>query len=145
VKALIKAQEGTMAWVVYERPPIDMWWNFLQTAADVARDMAGGGALFAIEHGSIDSNGSARFGLNLADTFVKNFHMAQELARQHGWDGDFSTEEPSPRVLWLPEKDSNVFAHAFVWKQDRNDTTYVVSPHPLPWLGEPTTPRKPRR
>ena len=32
----------------------------------------------------------------------------------------------------------------FVWKQDHNGMTYVISPHPLPWLGEPTPPRPSR-
>ena len=56
----------------------------------------------------------------------------------HGLEGAF--REPA-RVLWLPEKNS----HAFVWMQDNNATTYVVSPHPLPWLGEPAQPRTHRR
>jgi hypothetical protein len=64
------------------------------------------------------------------------------LAERHGWEGDFSFPA---RVLWLLEEGSNAFAYAFVWKQDHNGTTYVVSPYPLPWLGEPATPRKPRR
>jgi len=131
-----------MAWVVYEIPPIDFWWEFLPTVTDVAVGMASDGARRAAEDDFIGLGGSTVFCLDNAATFVKTFHEAQGLAARHGWEGDF--REPA-RVLWLPEEGSPAFTHAFVWKQDHNGTTYVVSPHPLPWLGEPATPRKPRR
>ncbi len=62
-------------------------------------------------------------------SFIGTFYGAQIIAGEEGWEGDFRGE---PRVLWLP--DENCFRHAFVWKQDNNGMTFVVSPHRLPWL-----------
>ena len=131
------ATGSIIAWVVYERPPIEFWWEFLPTVADVAVRMASDGAQEAVE----DRLNATTLGIDNAATFVKWFHKAQDLARMHGWEGTF--REPA-RVLWLPEEGSPAFAYAFVWKQDHNDMTYVISPYPLPWLGEPTSPRPSR-
>ena len=131
------ATGSIITWVVYERPPIDYWWEFLPTVADVAVRMASDGAQEAVE----DWLEATPLGIDNATAFVKCFHKAQDLARMHGWEGAF--REPA-RVLWLPEAGSPAFTHAFVWKQDHNGMTYVISPHPLPWLGEPTPPRPSR-
>jgi hypothetical protein len=140
VEILDQSAGGIVAWFVYELPPIDFWWEFLPTVADVAVGMASGGAREAVTEHSSTFRGVVD--LNSTVTFVRNFREAQDLAGRHGWEGDFSMPA---RVLWLPEENSPVFSHAFVWKQDNNGTTYVVSPHPLPWLGEPAQPRTPRR
>jgi hypothetical protein len=123
-----------MAWVVYEIPPIDFGWEFLPKVTDVAVRMASGGALVAV-------NEAITSGFDEVTNFAKAFHEAQDLASEHGWESDF--REPA-RVICLPAEYSPEFIYAFVWKQDHNGTTYVVSPHPLPWLGEPAQPRPPR-
>jgi hypothetical protein len=125
---------GIVAWFVYEIPPIDFWWEFLPTVADVAAGMASDGAQRAAKEDFVGLGGSTGFCLDSAAALVNRFYEAKGLAERHGWEGDFSFPA---RVLWLPEEGSNAFAYAFVWKQCKNGMTYVVSPHPLPWLGKP--------
>jgi hypothetical protein len=36
-----------------------------------------------------------------------------------------------PVVFWVPVEDS--FRYGFVFKQDNNGSTFVVSPVPMPW------------
>ena len=105
-----------MAWAVYGISPIDFGWEMLpsieDTAAQIARAAAG-------EYGEI----------NAVEQFLQDFKVAKGMATRAGWEGDFRHE---PKVFWIP--DENAFAYGFVWKQDNNGETYVVSPQPLPWL-----------
>jgi len=46
-----------------------------------------------------------------------------------GWEGD---NQDGSRFFALPQPDS--FAVGIVIKQSNNGTTFVASPHPLPWI-----------
>lgn len=60
---------------------------------------------------------------------------ADAAVRRHPyWDGKLR-EGQWPRVSALPSGDSEPVIF-LTWKLDNNGTTLVVSPVPLPWLGE---------
>jgi hypothetical protein len=64
--------------------------------------------------------------------FLADFAYALRLAKDTGqWEGDYNYE---PRVFWSPDPDLFRFSYGFVWKQDNNGTTFIISPQPLKWL-----------
>ncbi|RBB35692.1 hypothetical protein DPV79_27100 [Burkholderia reimsis] len=73
-----------------------------------------------------------------ADEFIGGvldieYEAAMEAATASGWSGDFHDE---PHAFILPSADTMRFG--LIWTQPDNElTTFVVSPQPLPWLGEP--------
>lgn len=105
--------------------PIDFGWEYLQpvdeVAAQLARDKSGVAEPTFL---------SALPGLR---KFLDDFENALRAARHEGWEGDFRGAA-TPRVLWIPG--AIKFDYAFVWKQDNNGTTFVVSPVEMPWLDE---------
>ena len=109
-----------MSWRAYSIPPIDLGWERLQTVEEVAANMAEEKA------SGIVYDQPSFFDL---EKFFADVEQARVLARRVGWDGDYRDR---PRVFWLPDEDD--FSYGFVWKQDNNGTTYVITPHPLPWL-----------
>jgi hypothetical protein len=117
-----------MAWFVYECPPIDFNWHLLSTVKSVASRLASSEAESAVEHGKNEVAGEG--GLS-SDYFILSWESAKKAALQYGWEGDFRQE---PRVLWLPCPDEADFRAGFVFKQDNNGTTFVVSPVELPHL-----------
>jgi hypothetical protein len=70
------------------------------------------------------------FAKDLTRAFADAVRAATRLSE---WEGDFSR---GPCVMPIPDPDNNGFQAAFVWKQDNNGTTFVVSPVALPWLWE---------
>ena len=100
-----------MKWHVYGCSPIDFRWEFLSTVSETS----------SVMHRA-DSPDSS-------DEFLARWEEAQAEAKRSGWEGDFRHEAC---VFWLP----NVyeFWYGFVFKQDNNGTTFVVSPVRLPWL-----------
>ena len=62
--------------------------------------------------------------------FVIDYSHALDTFRKNGWEGDFRGS--SARVFFLPI--DSEFSYGFVWKQDNNGSTFVVSPHELIWL-----------
>lgn len=59
------------------------------------------------------------------------YELALDRAKMVGWEGDFRSET-QPRVVLLPAENEPITI--FVWKQDNNGSTFVVSPIPLPHL-----------
>lgn len=116
-----------MNWFTYELPPIDLNWELLHTVEDIAKTLAAREAAFAVKEGR-PPNGA--FALTV-DELLKLWESAKGAADQAGWDGDFRIE---PRVLPIP--DETAFRVGFVFKQDNNGTTYVVSPVEMPHLDE---------
>lgn len=110
-----------MAWQAYSIIPIDFGWERLQTVEEVAASMAEEKAA-EIVHGQPSYS-------EPLEKFFSDIKQARELAKKAGWEGDYRDR---PRVFWLPDEGS--FSYGFAWKQDNNGTTYVISPHPLPWL-----------
>jgi hypothetical protein len=57
---------------------------------------------------------------------------AFELARNVGWEGDI---REGPFIAGIPTDTPGDDGYIMIaWKQDNNDTTFVVSPFNLPWL-----------
>lgn len=111
-----------MSWIVYEVPPIDFGWHHLKTVKETAV------AILEFDDRSteeLDVDSSAM------DAFLQRWESAKYAARASGWEGDFRNE---PCVFWLPSDDD--FTSGFVFKQDNNGTTYVISPLEIPALNE---------
>ncbi len=109
-----------MNWRVYEVGPIDYGWHHLATVRETLNTL------------SVPCEGSdPREGLDssAALAFVRGWEAAKDAAVAAGWEGHFRLE---PRVFWLP--DALEMAHGFVFKQDHNGRTFVVSPRPLAYL-----------
>ena len=109
-----------VTWAAYHLPPIDMRWEMLDTIEEVLVKFARMDA-----QGAMSGEGSELAG----ERFLADFDEAKELAKSIEWEGDFRHE---PRIFWLPAEE--VFRYAFVWKQDNNGSTFVVSPFELSWL-----------
>lgn len=114
-----------MSWKVYVLPPIDFGWEQLKTVRET---------LSSIDNasGESDSCADGDIGSNSVMTFVQDWEDAKHAATDVGvgsWEGDF--RDP-PRVFWVPDEGS--FTYAFVFKQENNGNTYVVSPVDLPYL-----------
>lgn len=113
-----------MSWKAYGIVPIDFGWEHLPSLSDVAATMARTRVKY-------EPFGNSDF--DAVKKLLADYQHAKELADGIGWEGDIrGGDEVS--VFFLP--DENEFAYAFVWKQDNNGTTFVVSPRPLPWLRE---------
>jgi hypothetical protein len=65
------------------------------------------------------------------ESFLSQWENAKTLARDRGWEGDFSKD---PRVFFLPNPSSGDFLHGFVWKQKNNGITFIISEVELPWI-----------
>ena len=106
-----------MKWIVYVTTPIDHGWERLKTVKETAADIAIHGSGFD-ETGDIDAEA--------VQQFLSNWASAKEAAQREGWEGDLRHE---PCVFWLPGFGG--FEYGFVFKQDNNGTTFVVSPQVL--------------
>jgi hypothetical protein len=104
-----------MSWYAYHISPIDMGWEYLPTVGDFVA--------------KIKKDVPQFYSQEYLDRIVTDFEKAQELAEETGWEGDFRHD---PCVFFLP---GDVYLnYGFVWKQDNNGNTFVVSPRPLFWL-----------
>ncbi|MGQ4879209.1 hypothetical protein ACOJCM_11655 [Billgrantia sp. LNSP4103-1] len=109
-----------MSWFVYEIPPIDIGWEHLKSVRETLSDIVSYGAAY---------DGGNEIDASEINAFLRSWDHAKELAGTHSWEGDFREE---PKVFWLPGDVE--FRYGFVFKQDNNGTTYVVSPQELPAL-----------
>lgn len=112
-----------MSWKAYEVAPIDLGWEFLPTVEEI-------GSKIAKSEAEAEVKGHASGPYNYA-TFMKHFDEAKDAASNIGWYGDYK-KYAMPRVLFFP--DETEFGYGFVWKQDNNGMTYVISRYALPWL-----------
>lgn len=121
-----------MAWHVYAVSPIDHDWELLPLAESVAADIAREQAVEVV-HRRPGAEGAA-YHHDVAE-FLAALQEAKTAARnaKWQWEGDYRPDK-SPRVFWLPDPGWSCFRYGFVWKQDNNGMTFVVSPFPLPWL-----------
>lgn len=110
-----------MPQTAYYITPIDFGWEYLPSVQEFAERLA-----------KVDVEiklGKQPYGEARLDRFVEHFSRAQELAATAGWEGDFRGD---PCVFCIPIE--NEIVYGFVWKQDNNGDTLVVTPEPLPWL-----------
>ncbi len=115
-----------MSWYVYDIIPIDFGWENLNTVKETLSTLAAAdGSEFTTKRNDINDEAVLEF--------IDKWASAKDAASAKGWEGDFRHE---PCVFWLPSEIN--FACGFVFKQDNNGTTFVVSPEPLPWLDKLT-------
>jgi hypothetical protein len=117
-----------MSYYVYALPPVDHGWFFAKTVSEVAEFLGGLEAKAKADgHLGYDSV------YPTADDFLRDWQAAQHAAQGAGWEGDFRNMEQ--RVVFAIPFDSG-FQVGFVFKQDNNGTTFVVSPMELSYLSE---------
>ena len=109
-----------MTYFTYEVPPIDFGWEHLKTINETVVNFAARIAS-TVRKNDIDT-------IDLTD-FLDRWSRAKDAASEKGWEGDFRHE---PCVFWVPA--DTEFDYGFVFKQDNNGNTYVVSPVEMPWL-----------
>lgn len=109
-----------MNWITYHIPPIDYGWEQLKSVRET---------LVAIVQAQRAAYDDDDVDIDRAQTFLKDWRLAQIRAKASGWEGDFNW---GPCVFWLPAEVS--FNYGFVFKQTNNGCTFIVSPEPLPWL-----------
>lgn len=114
-----------MSWYAYGVGPIDWNWVRLKTLKETLTDI--------VNSNELDSFTDQDDGVAVDEVrdFLSNWEAAKLLAAEKGWEGDFRV---GPYVFWLPSETKNSFVYGFVFKQDNNGMTFVVSPEPLSWL-----------
>lgn len=112
-------------WHIYQLGPVDNGWNRLRTVRQTAEELAAD--MVRIDMDQLEFPEGPTY-----QDFMGAWKSAQHFAAQNGWEADFRQD---PVVFWLPTTSEGVdFDFGFVFKQDNNGTTYVVSPMPLPSL-----------
>ena len=111
-----------MSWHVYDLIPIDFGWEHVKSVKETLSAIASSHEEFNHPDGLNTAN---------AKLFLEAWESAKVAASERGWEGDFRQD---PAVFWLPS--GHDFDYGFVFKQDNNGITFVVSPHALPWLDQ---------
>ncbi len=106
----------------YAITPLDFGWNRLRTVKEYLK--------LLIEQDDEGDDSPAGLRKRVTD-FLDRLDAALERGKKEGWEGDFRAGH-EPRVIELPGDVST--ALAFVWKQDNNGTTFVISEEPLAYL-----------
>lgn len=117
-----------MSWFVYHLPPVDNGWIFAKTVDEVAQTLAG---IEVTE--KVDGSDNIGVFLPTVDDFIRDWKSAQDAASEHGWEGDFRSKDHRV-VIAVPHGVD--FQAGFVFKQDNNGSTFVVSPVELPHLNK---------
>ncbi|MBV4413324.1 hypothetical protein J0B02_10910 [Enterobacteriaceae bacterium YMB-R22] len=105
----------------YSIYPIDYDWDMLNTVNETVSRL--------VENSECDSDQDNPKAYGRLTQFLASWESAKELAKKVGWEGDFRHE---PYVLWFPYE--GCFHCGFVFKQENNGNTYVISPIELPHL-----------
>ena len=109
---------------VYQIPPIDIFLG-MQTAKEYITELVE----FEIKAKSQGLEYDTFDGLNLND-FLDKLSSAAGLAARAGWEGEL---RHGVFVFFLPA--DGMCSVGFVFKQDNNGTTFVVTEVPLDYLG----------
>lgn len=110
----------------YHLAPVDFGWEYLPSflqASEIAARIDAENNLHDRGPYTVDDHLSNLRRLHMA------FNEAREKAEAVGWEGDY---REFPRVFMLPEPGGFEMLFAFVWKQDNNGSTFLVSPIELP-------------
>lgn len=110
---------------LYTVAPIDVGWELLQEFPDSIQKKLN----LAIDEGLVD------IAIKETDKMLATFHRCLEVARKHGWEGDFKSYA-KPRLLCFPNPDNGNIQYGFMWKQGNNGTTFIASPFKLEYLGD---------
>lgn len=119
-------EERNMTHFIYRIGPIDAGWDYLPTVEEVAKKVAIENIADATSKDPLHYESYENF-----DKFMDAFRSAKSIAKCTGWEGDYRLYE-GPRVFFLPSE--STFEYGFVWKQDNNGSTFVISPIELPHL-----------
>ncbi len=99
---------------------MDFGWEYLESVQSHIKRLVD-------EENSETSNSKYEF--SELKTFLATWDEAQKAAKSVNWEGDFRSE---PCVFFMPNEYE--ISVGFVWKQENNGDTLVVSPLSLPWL-----------
>jgi hypothetical protein len=106
----------------YAIMPLDFGWNRLRTVKEYLK------LLIDQDDDGDDSPAGLR---KRVTGFLDLLEAALERGKEIGWEGDFRAGH-EPHVIELPGDVST--ALAFVWKQENNGSTFVISEEPLAYL-----------
>jgi hypothetical protein len=104
----------------YSIQPIDFGFRYLHTV-DAFRDL--------VRLEDLDRAIGLPLEMRELEAFERNLEAAKSLAKDLFWEGDF---REGPFVFAIPG--DLEMRYGFLWKQDNNGTTFVLSPEPLPYL-----------
>lgn len=107
---------------VYSLAPIDFWTGWL-TEEQYLLQLAGE---------AIRSENYTATLEQIAARYLQQKAAALSQAKSMGWEGDM---REGPFIAGLPPDAPGADGQIMIaWKQRNNGETFVVSPHPLPWL-----------
>lgn len=105
---------------MYIVEPIDFGWERLRTVAETIADMS-----------KDKSNSIDEYRYDELLKFITLWQVSLVFIKDKHWEGDFRDE---PRVFWIPH--DNKFLYGFVFKQENDGLTFIISPEPMPWIVE---------
>jgi len=117
-----------MSWYVYELPPVDNGWFFAKTVDEVAHLLAEADTKEKLEGVPVPNLFAPS-----VDDFLRDWEAAKDAAFGQGWEGTFRSNDQ--RVVFAVPHEGD-FQIGFVFKQDNNGSTYVVSPVEMPHLNQ---------
>ena len=103
----------------YHLAPVDFGWELLPTLEEMAEKTARNDAAYAHHDENMAADGGR------TQELFESFKRAKEVAKEVLWEGDYRER---PRVFLLPEEGGYEFRFGFVWKQDNNGSTFLVTP-----------------
>lgn len=112
----------------YRISPIDFGFRYLRRLEEF-RDLARLEDLAQYEGLGQYQGFTSTFSRATLERFDLNFEAAKRMAADLLWEGDF---REGPFVM--PVLVELEVGYAFVWKQENNGSTFVISPVPLPYL-----------
>jgi hypothetical protein len=115
---------------VYVLPPVDIGWGMFKTVRqviDIACDDIKKRAADNFENLLYHGRGVYRSEVDISD-FLENYDQSLRAAKKTGWwEGDMRHE---PVVVPLVRELEGEYG--FMWKQDNNGTTFVVTSEEMP-------------
>ena len=115
-----------MACEAYTVDPNDINMDFLDSVPGVT-------ATIARHEAAAAASDSAPWRNLRSQQFLEAITQARAAAGEIGWEGDF---REGSRVFWIPNSRTGALDFGFIWKQDNDSATMIVSPLPLPWLDD---------
>jgi transcriptional regulator with XRE-family HTH domain len=112
----------------YRISPIDFGFRYLRRLEEF-RDLARLEDLAQYEGLGQYQGFTSTFSRATLERFDLNFEAAKRMAADLLWEGDF---REGPFVM--PVLVELEVGYAFVWKQENNGSTFVISPVPLPYV-----------
>ncbi len=107
---------------IYVIPPIDFGWEHLPTVEETLRKIK--------KSEEVREEGQELYDLAYrSEKFTQDWERALSIAKSMGMNSEL---RHAPSVMWMPAELH--MEYGFVFKEDNNGTTYVVSHQEIPWL-----------